>query len=71
MQRASAEAQEAWARGFLDRHADVQLLVLAHTHRAALVEVSEGRWYLNPGAWMIERRYAVLENGRPSLEQFG
>ena len=34
-------------------------LIMGHTHREALREVEPGRWYLNPGAWLGERRYAT------------
>jgi UDP-2,3-diacylglucosamine hydrolase len=67
----AARAQEAWARDYLERHPAVDLVLLSHTHRAALQTVAPGRWYLNPGAWMQERRYAVLTPDGPCLAVFG
>ena len=34
------------------------ILVMGHTHRAVLEEVSTGRFYLNPGPWTEEHQYA-------------
>jgi UDP-2,3-diacylglucosamine pyrophosphatase LpxH len=66
----AAAAQAAWARAHLAHHPAVDLVVLGHTHRAALEEVAPRRWYLNPGPWMQERRYAVLTDDGPVLEVF-
>ena len=59
--------QEAWARAFLDRRPEVDLVVLGHTHRRALVEHAPGRWYLNTGQWMADRHYAVVTPDRIDL----
>lgn len=67
---AAAAAQDAWARRFLAREVDVDLLVLGHTHRPALVTVAERRWYLNPGAWCDGRRYALVTATGPDLRAF-
>jgi UDP-2,3-diacylglucosamine hydrolase len=64
--RASA-MQEAWARAFLDRRPDVDLVVLGHTHRRTLVEHAPGRFYLNAGQWMVDRHYAVVTPDRIDL----
>jgi UDP-2,3-diacylglucosamine hydrolase len=66
----AAEAQAGLARALLAQHPDVRLVVLGHTHRAALEEVAEGKWYLNPGGWMNDRRYAVVTEEGPSLRVF-
>ena len=43
---AAAARQREWAEARLELP-DVTLLVMGHTHRPALAEVSPGRWYLN------------------------
>jgi UDP-2,3-diacylglucosamine hydrolase len=68
--RRSAEEQAAYARDELARRPDIDLLVLGHTHRAALEVVGENRWYLNPGAWMEGLCYAVVDERGPRLERF-
>jgi len=55
----AAAAQERWARALLERRSDVDVAVLGHTHRPALVDLG-GRWYVNPGAFLDDGRYAVL-----------
>ena len=62
MDRAAA-AQERYARDLLDRRPELALVLMAHTHRARLVEHRPGRFYLNAGQWMIDRSYAVIEEG--------
>ena len=64
---AAAALQEAWARAFLDRRPEVDLVVVGHTHRRALVEHAPGRWYLNAGQWMGDRHYAVVTPDRIEL----
>jgi UDP-2,3-diacylglucosamine hydrolase len=66
----AAAAQARYARAYLDRHADVDLLILGHTHRPALVPVVSRRWYLNPGAWMEGQRYALVTADGPVLREF-
>lgn len=65
-----AARQQAYATAFLERRPDVDLLVLAHTHRAALVEVAARRWYLNPGSWMDGYCYAAVTPEGPRLMRF-
>lgn len=52
--------QLAWATARLTEDRSIDTLILAHTHRAALAEILPGRWYLNPGPWLVERRYAIV-----------
>lgn len=59
-QEASATAQERYARALMEERRDLQLLVLAHTHRQRCVEVEPGRFYLNAGQWMVDRHYALV-----------
>ena len=55
-----AAAQETYARALLQRRPEVQLAVMAHTHRQRMVEIEPGRFYLNAGQWMGDRCYAVV-----------
>jgi UDP-2,3-diacylglucosamine hydrolase len=66
----AAVAQAAWAESYLQQHAEIGLLILGHTHRAALKEVGAGRRYLNPGAWLDGLQYAVATDHGAELRQF-
>jgi UDP-2,3-diacylglucosamine hydrolase len=67
----AAQAQAGWARDYLTAHPDIELLVLGHTHRAALETAGRERWYLNPGAWFDGGRHAVVTADGPELRRFG
>jgi len=66
----AAAAQAVWARRFLEREPDVDLLIMGHTHRAALEPVAPRRWYLNPGPWCEGGCYALLTAAGPALRTF-
>lgn len=68
--RAAAARQEAWARRALEDDDSVDLVAMGHTHRAALTELAEGRWYLNPGAWFDGGCYAVVTETEVELRRF-
>lgn len=57
---ASAAAQEKYARALLAERPEIDVVLLAHTHRQRLIEVQPGRFYLNAGQWMVDRHYAVI-----------
>jgi UDP-2,3-diacylglucosamine hydrolase len=57
---AAAAAQEQYARALLHQRPEIQVVLLAHTHRQRLVEVAPGRFYLNAGQWMVDRDYVVI-----------
>lgn len=63
--------QEAWARRRLESDPGIDLLVMSHTHRSAVAETAPGRWYLNPGAWVEDRRYAIVSADGIVLHRFG
>lgn len=67
---AAAARQQAWAVGRLREDPTLAAVVMGHTHREAAVEVEPGRWYLNPGAWLDGRRYAVLDASGARLLRF-
>lgn len=64
-------SQAAYAAALLDRRPEVGLVVMAHTHRPALVTRPDGRVYLNPGAFLDRGRYAVVTRDAVELQQFG
>ncbi len=65
------QRQEAWAQDHLERHPEVGVLVMSHTHRPAAIEMFPGRWYVNPGAWIDGLRYAVVSQSGATLHQYG
>lgn len=59
-QESAASAQETYARALLRERPEIDLAVLAHTHRQRAIEVQPARWYLNAGQWMVDRHYAIV-----------
>ncbi len=68
--RRAATSQREHAERLLAERQELDLLVLGHTHWAAIVEAGPRRWYLNPGAWCDGWRYAVIDQHGPRLERF-
>ena len=66
----SATRQAAWARQTLTAEPSLDVLVMGHTHRAALEEVDTDRFYLNPGPWIEEHQYAVIDQAGVRLARF-
>ena len=62
--------QEAWARARLGKDQDVGLVIMAHTHHAAVAQLSPGQQYLNPGAWFDGFCYAVATETGAELRTF-
>jgi len=67
---AAAARQRAWAEQLLADDPALGLVVMGHTHRAAVVEVAPGRHYVNPGAWFDGFRYAVVTARTAELRRF-
>jgi UDP-2,3-diacylglucosamine hydrolase len=65
-----AAAQERWAVEQLLGDRSLELLIMGHTHRPALVDAAPGRQYLNPGAWFDGFRYAVATTHGAELRRF-
>jgi UDP-2,3-diacylglucosamine hydrolase len=65
------ERQVAWAAKRMAADPSIGLLIMAHTHRPLTRELVPGRRFLNPGAWIEGRRYAVVTETSIRLEQFG
>jgi UDP-2,3-diacylglucosamine hydrolase len=70
LDRAQAR-QRAWAADRLAADAAIGTLIMSHTHRACQVEFGDGRRYLNPGAWIDGRCYAVVTGRSAELCRFG
>lgn len=66
----AAARQEAWAKETLRDDDGTDLLIMGHTHSAALVEVEPSRWYLNPGAWFDGCRYAIVTEDEVELRRY-
>ncbi|MEX1998423.1 MAG: UDP-2,3-diacylglucosamine diphosphatase [Gemmatimonadales bacterium] len=66
-----AQTQRAWATAALGAPDAPDVLVLGHSHVAVAEEVTPGRWYVNPGAWMDGGCYAVVRaGGTPTLARW-
>jgi len=65
----AASAQATWASDYLERNPTIRLLIMGHTHRTALHEAENKRWYVNPGAWLDGLRYAVASGRGVELKQ--
>ena len=57
---------EEWAKEKLRQSADLDLVVLGHTHLPLLREVDPGRYFLNAGDWVIHKSYAILPEDGPA-----
>jgi UDP-2,3-diacylglucosamine hydrolase len=62
--------QRDWAERRLRADPDLDLVILSHTHRAEQRELLPGRHYLNPGAWVAGRRYAIVTEGSIEIRQW-
>jgi UDP-2,3-diacylglucosamine hydrolase len=67
---AAAARQVEWAARLLTEEPGLGLVVMGHTHQAAVTEPAPGRQYLNPGAWFDGFRYAVATETDAELRQF-
>jgi len=63
-------AQAQYAEQLLARRPDLELAILAHTHRPALAQLPNGRAYLNPGAFLDGGRYAIVTKDNVELKAF-
>ncbi len=59
---------EEWAREQLAAESGLAYVVCGHAHLPAVIEVSEGQFYLNAGDWLSHFSYiTVSPDGTPSL----
>lgn len=63
-------AQASYAEHLLARRSDLELVILAHTHRPALAQLPNRRAYVNPGAFLDGGRYAVVTKDNVELRTF-
>lgn len=68
--RRYATRQQEWAGRYLAANAELDVVVMGHTHFATVAEIEPGRFYLNPGAWLDGCQYALLSGGTPELRRF-
>ena len=66
----AAARQQDWAAGLLAAEPETGLVIMGHTHRAAMAELAPGRLYLNAGAWFDGFRYAVATETSAELHHF-
>lgn len=66
----SAVRQVEWARQTLIDEPSLGALVMGHTHRAAVEEVTPNRFYLNPGPWIEAHEYAIIDQSGARLARF-
>ena len=69
--QAASGRQAAWARARLAAQPGIDMIVMGHTHIAASQEMTPGKFYLNPGAWLDGFKYAVVTAGGVELKQYG
>lgn len=64
------QAQARYAEQLLARRPDLDLVILAHTHRPALSQLPNSRAYVNPGAFLDGGRYAIVTKDNVELKTF-
>ncbi len=67
---AAAARQADWAARALESEPTLGALIMGHTHREVCTEIEPDRWYLNPGPWLNEHRYATLDVNGPAPAVF-
>ena len=67
---AAATRQQAWAERVLREEPTVNLVIMGHTHRAAVADPGPDRQYLNPGAWLDGFCYAIATESGAELKTF-
>lgn len=62
-QIARADAMQVWAADALGRDAELDLVLLGHTHLPVVLEVNPGQWYVNSGDWVFHQTWVTLRPG--------
>lgn len=66
-----APAIESWARSLLRKDPSLDLVIAAHAHLPARIEIEPGRYYLNPGDWITHCTYLIVpESGAPEIRRW-
>jgi len=60
---------EEWARETLASDPSLELVICGHSHIPAVVEVDDGRYYLNAGDWIRHDSYITIREGEPPTLQ--
>ncbi len=66
----ATQRQSQWAQQRFAEQPGLGLIVMGHTHQAALVHFDAGHTYLNPGAWFDGYRYAVATESSAELRTY-
>lgn len=69
-QQRAADTQETLALELLEKRTDLDLAVFGHTHVPKLIAKGKNRWYMNPGAWVDDFRFATISPDGPQLRRF-
>ena len=56
-------AEELLARGF-------DHIVFGHTHHIGQVDMGEGKFYFNPGSWLMDTTYVHIEKGQCEMRSW-
>ncbi len=56
-------AEEILGRGF-------DTVVFGHTHHPGLIELEDSQCYVNTGSWLLEPKFAEIEDGRIALRSW-
>lgn len=66
-----APAIESWARATLRKDPSLDLVIAAHAHLPARIEIEPGRYYLNPGDWIAHYTYLIVPaSGPPEIQRW-
>lgn len=68
---AGVARQHAWARRRFSAEPDLSLIAMGHTHVPVTDAITPHQCYVNPGAWNVGYRFAVVGDGKAELRQFG
>ena len=58
-----SDALRDWAVAKLEAEAELDLVLLGHTHLPLVREHEHGRWYVNSGDWVFHQSYVILTEG--------
>jgi UDP-2,3-diacylglucosamine hydrolase len=62
--------QADFARSRMEADSSIETLIMAHTHRPQIIELFPGRRFVNPGAWIEGRRYALVSQSGAELKAY-
>ncbi len=68
--RDAALRQRTWAAQLLAAEPELDAVIMGHTHRPEIAEITPGKRYINSGAWFEGYRYALVTETTAELRQF-